>query len=179
MIFTARLDGFSPVNLLQDHDSCQMVGEGHGAHGELEIGLFLDFGRHAEGRADEEAGAGLAGIFYFLQFVCEAFAGQFLALRGEDAEPSTFGKLLEDQICLFFETGRDFRRGRILRQTDFRQFQKGEFTVTAQTLFVFFGGGNIEFFFQFAHGDQGDVEHEDPSSFSKSYHKQIVNARIQ
>ena len=44
-----------------------MVGEGHGAHRELEISLFLYPRRHAEGRADEKTYTALAGQFYFLQ----------------------------------------------------------------------------------------------------------------
>ena len=37
MILTAGLDGFGAIELFQHHDSCQMVGEGHFAHGEFEI----------------------------------------------------------------------------------------------------------------------------------------------
>ena len=50
-----------PVDLLQHHDPGQMVGEGHGAHGELEIRLLLDLRADAEGRADEETYGRLAG----------------------------------------------------------------------------------------------------------------------
>ena len=71
MIPAAGLDGFCPVELLQHHDPGQMVGEGHGAHGEPEIRLFLDSGGHAEGGADEKAGAALAGELYVSHFFGE------------------------------------------------------------------------------------------------------------
>lgn len=44
MVFAACLDGLSPVNLLQNHDSRQMVREGHGTHGKLEVRLLLNSG---------------------------------------------------------------------------------------------------------------------------------------
>ena len=61
MVFTPRLDAFGPVELLQDHDPGQVVGEGHFAHGQLPVGLGLDRGVHAEGGPDQEAGGGFAG----------------------------------------------------------------------------------------------------------------------
>ena len=61
VVFAPCLDGFGPVQLLQHHDSGQMVGEGHGAHGEPEIRPFLHPLGDAEGGADEKTGAALAG----------------------------------------------------------------------------------------------------------------------
>ena len=68
-----------------------MVGEGHGPHGEAEIRFLLDPGGHAEGGADEKAGAGLAGILHVPELVREGLAGQFLPLGGEHAEPGAPG----------------------------------------------------------------------------------------
>ena len=48
MIFGSCLNGFRTVKLLQDHDSSQMMGERHGAHGKLEIRFFFHRRRHAE-----------------------------------------------------------------------------------------------------------------------------------
>ena len=61
MIFTAGLDCLCPVKLFQNHNSGQMVGEGHEAHGQLKISLFLDPGSYAEGGTNEKAGAAFAG----------------------------------------------------------------------------------------------------------------------
>ena len=52
MILASRLNGFRPVELFQNHDASQMVGEGHRPHGEAEIRPLLDPGRHTEGGAD-------------------------------------------------------------------------------------------------------------------------------
>ena len=61
MILASRLNGFRPVELFQNHDPRQMVGEGHRPHGEAEIRPLLDMGGHAEGGADQKAGAGCGG----------------------------------------------------------------------------------------------------------------------
>ena len=66
MVLAAGLNGFCPVELFQHHDPGQMMGEGHGTHGQPEICLFLHSWGHAEGRADEEACAGLAAELDFL-----------------------------------------------------------------------------------------------------------------
>ena len=52
MILAAGLNGFCAVNLLQHHDSCQMVGEGHWPHGQLEIRLVFDTLGHTKGRTN-------------------------------------------------------------------------------------------------------------------------------
>ena len=59
----------------------------------------------------------------------------------------------------------------------FRQLEKGKGAVPAQTFFVFLGGGNVEFFLELAHGDQGDAEHgKSPFVFPIVYHFQTGNA---
>ena len=117
MIFAACLDGLGTVNLLQHHDSRQMVGEGHGAHGELEICPVLDTLCHTEGRTDQETCAAFAGYLYILQLVCEGLTGKHLAFRSEDAKPCTLGNLRKDQLRFLFQTCGDFSRGGIIRQT--------------------------------------------------------------
>ena len=62
MILASRLNGFCPVELFQNHDPRQMVGEGHRPHGKLKIRFRLDSGSHAEGGADEKAGAAFAAL---------------------------------------------------------------------------------------------------------------------
>ena len=75
MILASRLNGFRPVELFQNHNPRQMVGEGHRPHGKTEIRPLLDPGRHTEGGADQKAGTGLAGIFHVPELVREGFAG--------------------------------------------------------------------------------------------------------
>ena len=59
----------------------------------------------------------------------------------------------------------------------FRQLEKRKGAVSAQTLFVFLSGGNVEFFLELAHGDQGDAEHgKSPFVFPIVYHFQTGNA---
>ena len=82
MVFTPCLDGLRPVELLQNHDSRQVMGEGHGAHGELEVRSFLYSFRHAEGGADEKAGAAFSGELHFPKLFRKALAGKGLSLRG-------------------------------------------------------------------------------------------------
>ena len=165
MILGTCLNGFAAVELLQHHDPRQMVGEGHGAHGELEVGLFFDPGGHAEGRTDEEAGAGLAGQLDLRQFLGKFLTGQLLALRGEDTEPGALGDFCENGLRFLLQARRDLGRGGILRQADLRELQQVELTLAAQTLLVLVGGGDIEFFLQLAHGDEGDFEHGAPPIF--------------
>ena len=44
MILASRLNGFCPVELFQNHNPRQMVGEGHRSHGKTEIRLCLTRG---------------------------------------------------------------------------------------------------------------------------------------
>lgn len=177
MILAPRLNGFCPVELFQNHDASQMVGEGHCPHGEAEICPLLDTGGHAEGGADQKAGAGFAGIFHVPELVREGFAGQFLPFGGEDAEPRTLGNFGEDQLGFLFQSRLNLAGGRIFGKPCFRQLEKGKGAVSAQTLFLFLGGGNVEFFLELAHGDQGDAEHgKSPFVFPIVYHFQTGNA---
>ena len=41
MVFGPGLDGLRPVQLFQHHDPGQVVGKGHGAHGQLQVRLGL------------------------------------------------------------------------------------------------------------------------------------------
>lgn len=49
MVFAACLNGLRPIKLLQNHHPRQMVGKGHGTHGQTEIRLVLDSLGNAEG----------------------------------------------------------------------------------------------------------------------------------
>ena len=121
MIFGTCLNGLCPVQLLENHDAGQMMGEGHGTHGKFEIRLSFHTGRHTEGGANEKAGTAFAGQFDFLQLVREFLAGQFPAFRGKYAEPGAFGDFGENQLSFLLQTGSDFGRGGIFREPHFRE----------------------------------------------------------
>ena len=177
MILAPRLNGFCPVELFQNHDPRQMVGEGHCPHGKAEIRPLLDMGGHAEGGADQKAGAGLAGIFHVPELVREGFAGQLLPFGGEDAEPGALGDFGEDQLGFLFQPCLNLAGGGIFGKPCFRQLEKRKGAVSPQPLFFLLGGGNVEFFLELAHGDQGDAEHgKSPFVFSTVYHFRTGNA---
>ena len=52
MIFSARLDLHSPVELLEHHDPRKLVREGHGGHGKPQAGRLFDFIRQTERAAN-------------------------------------------------------------------------------------------------------------------------------
>ena len=104
MILTTGLNGFRTVELFQHHDPCQMVGEGHGTHGKLEIRLLLDPGRQSERRTDQKTDTGFAGILYGGQLFREAFTAQFFPFRRKDAEPGTLWDFGENQLRFFFQS---------------------------------------------------------------------------
>ena len=60
MIFCAGLNGFGAVELLQRHDADEVVGEGHRAEGEAQIGKPLDLRVNTKGRANQKARRALA-----------------------------------------------------------------------------------------------------------------------
>lgn len=64
-----------------------MMGERHGSHGELQIGLAFHPWGHSKGGADQETGTGLTGQLHILQYAGKFFAGQLLSFGGKDAEP--------------------------------------------------------------------------------------------
>ena len=162
VVFAAGLDGLRPVELLQNHDPGQVMGEGHGAHTEAEIRPGLHPGREPEGGAYEKAGAALAGIFHLPELFREGFAGQELAFRRKDAQPGSFGDPGEDRVCLLLQPLGDFRRRGIFGEPGLRQLQKGEPAVARQPLGVLCRGVEVEGFLQLSHGDEGDVEHGAP-----------------
>ena len=54
MVGRPLIDFKRPIDLLQQHDPGQVVGEGHGGHGQLGVGLRLDGGVKAVAAADDE-----------------------------------------------------------------------------------------------------------------------------
>ena len=54
MVAGPRVDLAGAVDLFQQHHPRQMVGEGHGGHGQAEKGQGLDAGVQAEGPADQK-----------------------------------------------------------------------------------------------------------------------------
>ena len=61
VVLAAGLNGFTAVQLLQNHDPGQVMWECHRTHGKLEICHLFDPWGHSEGRADQKAGAAFAG----------------------------------------------------------------------------------------------------------------------
>lgn len=55
MIAGPLVDFKRPVELLQKHDPGQVVGKGHGRHGQLQPCLLLDGGMQAVGASDDES----------------------------------------------------------------------------------------------------------------------------
>ena len=60
MIPAPGLNALGPIELLQQHYPCQVVGEGHIGEGELQVGQGLDLRGDAEAGAQQEAGRGAA-----------------------------------------------------------------------------------------------------------------------
>ena len=54
MVSASGIDLVGPVDLLQKHHPQQVVGKGHGGHGQPQIGLLFQRGVHPVGTADEE-----------------------------------------------------------------------------------------------------------------------------
>ena len=57
VVLRAGQDGFGAVELLQEHDPGQVVGEGHVGQGQAEVRQGLDLRGDAVGRAQQEAEA--------------------------------------------------------------------------------------------------------------------------
>ena len=144
VIFAPRLDGLRPVDLLQHHDPGQMMGEGHFAHGELEIRLVLDLLADAEGGTDQEGGAALSGILHILQLPGKFLRGEDFSLRGENAQPGIFGDLLEDQLRFLVEARLDLGRGGVLGKPVLGKLDDLKGAVALQPLLVFLGGGEVD-----------------------------------
>ena len=162
MVFAAGLDGFRPVELLENHDPGQVVGEGHGAHTEAEIRPGFYPGGDPKGGADEKTGAALAGIFDLPELLREVLAGQELSLRGKDSQPGAPGNPGENGVRLPLQTLGDLPGGGVFRKPGFRQFQKGEPAVPRQPFGVLRRSAEVEGFLQLPHGDKGDVKHGAP-----------------
>ena len=54
VIFASGVDLIGAVDLFQQHDPQQVVGKGHGGHGQPQGGLPLQGGVHPVGAADEK-----------------------------------------------------------------------------------------------------------------------------
>ena len=162
MVFAAGLDGFRPVELLENHDPGQVVGEGHGAHAEAEIRPGFYPGGDPKGGADEKTGAALAGVFHLPELFREGFAGQELAFRRKDAQPGSFWNPGEDGVRLLLQPLGDFRGGGVFGEPGFRQLQEGKPAVSRQPLGVLRRRAEVKGLFQLSHGNEGDVKHTAP-----------------
>ena len=76
MVAGPLLDLEGPVELLQQHDPSQVVGKGHGGHGQAQVGPGLERGVHAVGGADEEHQGVAPAVRPLLQPGGELLAGE-------------------------------------------------------------------------------------------------------
>ena len=106
----ALVDLKGPVDLLQKHHPCQVVGEGHGGHRELEPSLLLDGGVQAIGAADEKdqmLGGGLLPIGHDLgQFL----TGAQLSLHTEGYQTGAGWEAVKLLLFMRFLTRKNFHR---------------------------------------------------------------------
>ena len=155
----ALVDLKGPVDLLQKHHPCQVVGEGHGGHRELEPGLLLDGGVQAIGAADEKdqmLGGGLLPIGHDLgQFL----TGAQLSFHTEGYQTGAGRKLGADGVGLLGQSLVDLALGGVLGQLLLGQLGEGELTVAAQPLFVLLAGLQIELLLQLSHADEMNAQH--------------------
>ena len=154
MVAAAGENALRPVDLLQHHDSGQMVGEGHGTHGEQEVSLLLQIPVQSEGGPDEEHQLGPALIPDGLQRFGQRLGGEQLPLRRQDAQPAVFRQLLPDGLSLPLQCLPDLGRGGILRQTDLRQLDEPDPAVCLEPFFIFLRRGEIELLLELSQGDQ-------------------------
>ena len=117
MIPASRLDGLRPVELLQDHDPGQMVGEGHFSDGQVKFRFFLYSRGNAEGGADEKAGGGLSHVFHLGKLCGEFLTAEELALGGEYAQPGPLGNRRENGLRLDGKPRGELGGAWILRQS--------------------------------------------------------------
>ena len=158
MVFASGLDGLASVKLLENHNTRQMVRKGHRAHGQFKICPGFYSGCHAKGGTDEKTGTAFTGKLYFTDFTSQGFGGKQLSFRRKYTEPCPFRNFREDKIRFLFQACADLSRGGILRQTMFRKLQQLKTAISSQPLFIFRCGGDIKFFFQLAHGNEGNIE---------------------
>ena len=102
MIPGPGVDLEGPVDLLQDHHPGQMVGEGHGGHGQAQMRLLFDGWVETEGAADDQGQ--VRGPVYHpaLQGLGKLGAGQEPALHAQGDALGAFGQLFPD--AAFCET---------------------------------------------------------------------------
>ena len=164
MVAGALPDLEGPVDLLQQHDPGQVVGEGHGGHGQLDLGLRLDGGVQAVGAADEKdqvlGGALLPGPNQLGQLL----AGAHPALYAQGGQHGAGGQLGPDGRGLPGQGLVDLALRGSLGQFFLRQLHQGEPAIGGQPLDVLGAGLLIEFFLQLTHADEIDAQHRAASS---------------
>ena len=117
VIFGACVDLIRPVDLFQHHHPGQMVGKGHGGHGQLGPRLGLEGGGKAVGAADQKGQAASPPAAPVGQEAGELLAGAHAPLnaQGDQADEKDSDKR---NMCPFSHHGRagnkriPFLRGR-------------------------------------------------------------------
>ena len=121
MVSASGVDLVGPVDLFQKHHPQQVVGKGHGGHGQPQSGLPLQGFVHSEGAADEKddvAGA-LGGAVR--QIAGQLLAGALPPLHTHGDHQTAVGQLGPDSVGLLGEGRLDLGGGGILRQPFLRQ----------------------------------------------------------
>ena len=163
-----RVDLAGPVDLLQQHHPGQMMGEGHGGHGELRPRLRLDGLVEAEGAPDQKhqpllqtllrpCGPGRHGLGQLL-------AGAQPPLYAQGDKTGGGRQLSLDGRRLLPQGGVDLRLGGMLRQTFFRQLHDLQLAVPAQALGVLRRRLGVELLLQLSDTQQGYPLHTAPPS---------------
>ena len=159
MVFASGVDLVGPVDLLQEHDPQQVMGKGHGGHGQPQIGLLFQRGVHPVGAADEEddvsgtPGGGLRKI------AGQRLAGAFLSLYAHGDEQTSGRQLCPHGIGLSGQRRPDLGRGGRFRQPFLRQLQNCQRAEAAQPLGVFRCSVQIKFFLQLPRADDRHLLH--------------------
>ena len=102
MIGRPLIDFKRPIDLLQQHDPGQVMGKGHGGHGQRGPGPRFDRWVEAEGAADDEHDMAGSPYRQALHPPGKALRGQALSLYLQSADKGVLPDFLQETPCLFF-----------------------------------------------------------------------------
>ena len=140
MIARSLLNFKGPINLLQQHDPGQVVGEGHGRHGQLDVGLRLDGGVQAVAAPDEKDHVLLPADPGDGEHLEELLAGAQPPLDTQRAHPGAGRDLGPDGVPLFVQGVGDLPQGGVLGQLGLGNLDDGQLAVGGQPLDILGAG---------------------------------------
>ena len=164
MVPGALLDLVGAVELFQEHDPGQVVGEGHGGHAQPQVRLGLQGGVEPHAAADEEGELALARQAEVHQALCQLRAGQHFPLHAQGYQGAASGQLLPDGGGLTLQGGGDLAGSWVLRKPLLRELQDLQAAVAAQALGVLRRRVYVEPLLQLSHAQDGHLLHSAPSS---------------